>query len=175
MADQPTDPNPANAAELPLTIAAQYVRDLSFENPDAPNSLKLTAAQPQMDVAVGLDARKLPDEDNTYEVILSIRAEAIVEGKTTLFLCEVQYGVVATLDKSVPQDAHHPLVFIEVPRQAFPFVRQIMANAVSAGGFPPLYIAPIDFHKMYLDRFKDEIEASQKEAQAAKAPVEGNA
>lgn len=159
------------ASELPINLVAQYVRDLSFENPLAPESMKMQGAQPQMDVNIGLDARKMPEEDGLFEVILSVRARALV-GEDVLFVCEVQYGILTKIDDSVPQESHHPLVFIEVPRQAFPFVRQIVSNAVSNGGFPPLYLAPVDFHKLYLERFKDEIEASK---QAATAPVEGNA
>lgn len=154
------------AKELPINIMAQYVRDISFENPHAPDSLKLSGAQPDIDVNIGLDARQLPDGKGTYEVVLSARAEASHEGKT-MFLCELQYGIVVQIDASVSQDTHHPLCYIEVPRIAFPFVRQIMANAVSNGGFPPLYLAPVDYHKLYLERFSKEIEASQKAAQEA--------
>lgn len=155
----------AQARELPVTIMAQYVRDISFENPHAPGSLQLTEQQPQMDVSIGLDARKLPDDEGTYEVVLSARAEALSGPERTLFLCEIQYGLVCKIDPSVDEDSHHPLVFIEVPRQAFPFVRQIIATTVSNGGFPPLYLAPVDFHKLYMERFADDIEASQKKAQ----------
>ena len=152
-------------SELPVSIIAQYVRDLSFENPHAPDSLKMGAKQPDMDVSIGLDARKMPDNDGLYEVVLSARAEA-VSGDKTMFLCEAQYGIICQIDESVDVDTHHPLVFIEVPRQAFPFVRQIIASTVANGGFPPLYLAPVDFQKLYMDRFADDIEKSKEKAEA---------
>ncbi len=174
MADDKAIPQgAASAQELPIHLAAQYVRDISFENPGAPDSLRLASVQPQMDVNIGLDARKLPDSENSYEVVLSVRAEAVAQEKT-MFLCEIQYGIVAEIDKSVETDMHHPLVFIEVPRQAFPFVRQIMATTVANGGFPPLYLSPVDFHQLYLERFKDDINASKK-PDLAKAEAEGSA
>ena len=163
----------ANAQELPINILAQYVRDVSFENPNAPDSLTLTGKQPQMDVNIGLDARKLAEGENRYEVVLGVRAEALHEDSTT-FLCEVQYGVVVEIAKDVAEDNHHPLVFIEVPRQAFPFVRQIVSQTVSNGGFPPLFLSPVDFHALYLERFKDDIQAAEKQA-LEKTSAEGNA
>ncbi len=148
------------AVEMPITILGQYIRDVSFENPNAPTSLQLEDGQPDMDVNIGLDARALPDADNVFEVLLSARAEA-AHGDDLLFICEIQYGMTVKIDKSVPEDRHHPMLFIEIPRQAFPFVRQIVANLVAQGGFPPLYLSPVDFHALYLQRFGDEIKANQ--------------
>lgn len=173
MADNETMPQgAAQAQELPIHLAAQYVRDISFENPHAPQSLRI-AGQPKMDVNIGLDARKMTDHENAYEVVLSVRAEAISDDKT-VFLCELQYGIVAEIDPSVKEDMHHPLVFIEVPRQSFPFARQIMATTVANGGFPPLYLAPVDFHQLYLERFKDDLEAS-RESELEKSEAQGSA
>lgn len=156
----------ARAQELPVSILAQYVRDISFENPNAPDSLKMAGQQPAMDVSIGLDARKMPDEEGLYEVVISAQAKAAIEEKA-LFLCEVQYGLICKIDSSVEEDQHHPMIFIEVPRQAFPFVRQIIATTVANGGFPPLYLAPVDFHKLYVDRFSDDLEESKKSVEKA--------
>jgi preprotein translocase subunit SecB len=153
-----------NAAEIPVQIMAQYIRDISFENPLAPDSLKFSKGQPDMDVNIGLDARKLEDKESLYEVVLSVRAEAI-RGDEPLFICEIHYGMTVRIGDGVPEDRHHPLLFIEIPRQAFPYVRQIVSTLVSDGGFPPLFLAPVDFHQLYLQRFKDDIEASQKAVQ----------
>jgi len=165
MAEDQTQPQ---AAEMPVTIIGQYIRDVSFENPNAPESLSFDGGQPEMDVNIGLDARQLPDGDNMFEVALSARAEALKDG-APLFICEIQYGMTVQIDKNVPEDNHHPLLFIEIPRQAFPFVRQIVSNLVSQGGFPPLFLAPVDFHALYLQRFGDEIKASQDAAEKAGA------
>jgi len=143
---------------------------VSFENPNAPDSLNFEGGQPDMDVNIGLDARQLPGDDNRFEVILSARAEA-VRGGDVLFICEIQYGMTVQIESKVPEEKHHPLLFIEIPRQAFPFVRQIIASLVAQGGFPPLYLSPVDFHALYLQRFGDEIRASKEKAEAAKIEV----
>lgn len=156
------------ATELPVTILSQYIRDVSFENPNAPQSLNFEGGQPEMDVNIGLDARKLSDDGDTFEVILSARAEAMRKDQV-LFICEIQYGMTVQIDKKVPEDNHHPMLFIEIPRQAFPFVRQIVSNLVAHGGFPPLYLSPVDFHALYMQRFGDEIKASQEKAKAETA------
>lgn len=164
-AAQVDDTQAVPASEMPVNILGQYIRDVSFENPNAPDSIKAVGGQPDMDVNIGLDARKLPDEENTFEVVLSARAEALSDGDV-LFICEIQYGMVVQIDASVPEDRHHPLLFIEMPRQAFPFVRQIVASLVSQGGFPPLYLSPVDFHALYMQRFGEEIEANKAAAEA---------
>lgn len=153
----------ATAAELPVNIVAQYIRDVSFENPNAPESLKLEGGQPEMDVNIGLDARKIDEKSSLYEVVLSVQANAM-RGEDPVFICEVHYGMTVEIGEEVPEDNHHPLLFIEIPRQAFPFVRQIVSNLVSQGGFPPLFLAPVDFHQLYMQRFAGEIKAAQETA-----------
>lgn len=156
-----TENTQGNSAEMPIHILAQYIRDISFENPLAPDSLKFSKGPPEMDVNVGLDARKLEEGEPVYEVVLSVRAEALRDDEP-LFICEIHYGMTVRVGDEVPEDRHHPLLFIEIPRQAFPYVRQIVSTVVSDGGFPPLYLSPIDFHQLYLQRFKEEIEASRQ-------------
>jgi preprotein translocase subunit SecB len=151
----------ASAAEMPVNILAQYIRDVSFENPNAPNSLRFADGAPEMDVNIGLDARKIEKDSFIYEVVLSVRAEALQKDEP-VFICELHYGITVEIDQSVPEDRHHPLLFIEMPRQVFPYVRQIVSNLVANGGFPPLYLAPVDFHQLYLQRFGDEIKAAKE-------------
>ena len=163
----------AQAVELPVNIIAQYVRDVSFENPLAPDSLSVTGTAPEMDVNIGLDARELPEvegEPKQFEVVLSARAEAL-RGEETMFICEIHYGMTVQIGEQVPEENHHPLLFIEIPRQAFPFVRQIVSSLVAHGGFPPLYLSPVDFHALYLKRFGKELEESKKIA-AENAAIE---
>jgi len=157
---------------MPMTIHAQYVRDLSFENPNAPLSLRAGQSAPEMDVNIGMDARKIEDQDipDLYEVILNVKAQAL-RGQNSVFVVELQYGTTVSLDQ-VPENQHHPLLLIEVPRISFPFARQIIADATIQGGFPPLLLNPVDFHALYMQRFGAEVEASQKMAQAKAA---GNA
>ncbi|MCC6598822.1 MAG: protein-export chaperone SecB [Alphaproteobacteria bacterium] len=179
MSDTPTDKKQPKAAEVqrkeqlqaPINILAQYVRDLSFENPNAPESLRGTAnngAAPQMDINIGMDARKIPSEDieHLYEVVLNLRAIAL-QGEDALFVAELQYGVAVSLN-NIPEENHHPVLLVEVPRLAFPFARQIISDLTVQGGFPPLMLNPVDFQALYMERFKDEIEEARKQEQAAK-------
>ena len=127
-----------------LVIAAQYVKDLSFENPRAPQSLTQQAQTPAVEINVDVKANPLGGEN--YEVVLTINASANVEAGP-LFVCELVYGAVATV-RNVPQQALPAIVLVEVPRLMFPFARNIVAEATRDGGFPPLMINPIDFMEL---------------------------
>jgi preprotein translocase subunit SecB len=80
---------------------------------------------------------------------------------------ELQYGATVSIGEGVPEENHHPLLLIEIPRMIFPYVRQIMSDLTVQGGFPPLLLNPVDFHALYMSRFGAEIEAAQKEAAEA--------
>lgn len=153
------------AQGLPVTIQAQYIRDLSFENPGAPETLRASAGMPEMDVNIGMDARAIEEEGskNLYEVALTITATA-KRGEDVVFIAELVYGVTVSIGDSVPEDQHHPMLLIEIPRFSFPFARQIMATLTSQGGFPPLLLNPVDFQALYMDRFKNEIAQAQADA-----------
>jgi preprotein translocase subunit SecB len=130
---------------LPIAINTQYVKDLSFENPNAPQSLVPQNSQPAIEVNVNVQARGLGP--NVYEVVLSITCTAKHEAMTA-FIVEVAYAGVFTLT-GVPQEHVHPLLLIECPRLLFPFARALVANATREGGFLPLLIQPIDFLDLY--------------------------
>jgi preprotein translocase subunit SecB len=139
----------AKLTGVPITINAQYIKDLSFENPRAPNSLVLTKEQPKVDVDVNVNARKL--QENTYEVALTIRVDTKVGGDTA-FLSELVYGGLFTI-KDVPENALRPLLLIECPRLLFPFARRVISDVTRDGGFPPLLVNPIDFADLYRRQF----------------------
>ncbi len=145
-------------AQAPIVVHAQYLKDISFENPHAPDSLRAGQPGPQMDININMDARKFaPEEgqDAMYEVVLALTATAKRDG-ATVFLAEVQYGAVASLP-GVPEETHHPILLIEVPRTLFPFARQLLAELTQSGGYPPLLLNPIDFRALYMEQFvKDE-------------------
>jgi preprotein translocase subunit SecB len=128
-----------------VAILTQYVKDLSFENPNAPASLQVQA-QPRIDVNVGVNARKAAD--NVYEVELKISANAEVDGNPS-FVVELLYAGLFGL-QNVPDEALEPFCIIEAPRILFPFARRIIADAVRDGGFPPLMLDPIDFGALYM-------------------------
>lgn len=156
------------ATGLPITIHTQYIRDMSFENPDAPDSMRAGLSMPEMDVNIGMDARALQNDDikNLYEVALTISATAKRDDKT-IFIAEVIYGVTVSIGDIVPEDQHHPILLIEVPKLSFPFARQILATLTSQGGYPPLLLNPVDFQALYMERFKEEIAQAQKDAEKA--------
>ncbi len=160
--DNQTTRNMPEGGNLPIVIHAQYVRDMSFENPNTPESLR-AQGMPVMDVNIGMDARKLEDDkiQNMYEVVLNVRAIA-KRGEDTVFIAELQYGTTVSLN-NVPEDQHHPLLLIEIPRMAFPYARQILSDMTVQGGYPPLLLNPVDFQALYVDRFKNEIAAAQEE------------
>jgi preprotein translocase subunit SecB len=124
-----------------LFINAQYVKDLSFENPRAPQSLLQQKAQPEVSLDVDVKARNLgPD---LFEVALTISAEAKAEGETA-FIVQLTYCGVVSAQNATP-DMLTAMILIETPRLLFPFARNIIATATRDGGFPPLLINPIDF------------------------------
>ena len=124
-----------------LIVNAQYIKDLSFENPRAPQSLTQQASAPSVDINVDVNAQPLNPE--TFEVVLTIKASATHNGEA-LFLLELTYGAVVTV-RNVPREMLPPVLLVETPRLMFPFARNIVADATRDGGFPPLMINPIDF------------------------------
>lgn len=148
--------NIGQAAQTPVIIHKQYLKDLSFENPHAPQILKRVETRPEMDMNIMIDVQKLEDEEleHFYEVSLNISASAKRKDET-MFIAEVLYGAAVSIS-GLDTKQHHPLLFIEVPHLIFPFARQILANATQSGGYMPLQISPVDFRSMYLQRFAKE-------------------
>lgn len=171
MTETDTTPSQADATPvaprlIPLAIHAQYLKDVSFENPQAPASLLPGQAVPSTTVNVTLDARKLERSSGDaqhYEVILHLEASALRDGKT-VFLAQLDYGVVCSIHSSVPEQHHHPLLMIEAPKLAFPFVRQILADLTSQAGYPPMLLNPVDFEGMYRDQYLAQMKAANTEA-----------
>lgn len=124
-----------------LIVNAQYIKDLSFENPRAPQSLTQQASAPSVDINVDVNAQPLNPE--TFEVVLAVKASATLNGEP-LFLLELSYGAVVTV-RNMPREALPSALLVETPRLMFPFARNIVADATRDGGFPPLMINPIDF------------------------------
>lgn len=144
-----------------LNVLAQYIKDLSFENPNAPRSLMPQNEQPAINIQINVNANPLSETD--FQVDLVIEGDA----KTSdllLFQFELVYGGIFRLT-NMPQDAIHPLVLIECPRLVFPFARQILANTTRDGGFPPLYLDPVDFAALYRQRL------AETQGQSGMAPL----
>ena len=127
-----------------LNVLAQYIKDFSFENPNAPRSLQPSDAQPAISIQINVNAEPLQSD---FEVELKIEGKAEA-GSTLLFAFDVVYAGVFRI-QNVPQDSIQPVLMIECPRLLFPFAREIISNAVRNGGFPPLFIDPVDFVGLY--------------------------
>ena len=141
----------AAAPEQPVVprmqVAAQFIRDMSFENIVAQKGIQ-GDVQPDIQVQVNLDAKKR-EAANTYEVIskFSIHSKNKADGNS-LFMMELEYGGVFVVE-NVPEEQMHPYLLIECPRMLFPFVRRIVSDVTRDGGFPPLNLENIDFVGLY--------------------------
>ena len=143
---------PAPQTQQPgIHVLGQYIKDLSFENPGAPRSLRPNDKPPKLDINVNVNAR--PQSENEFEIELKLEAKA-TRGEDTLFIAEVTYAGLFQI-RNVPQEHMHPLLLIECPRLLFPFARQIIADATRQGGFPPLMVDPIDFAALYRQRMAE--------------------
>ena len=157
-ATQPADANGQNpqadqAGGQPqgpgFRILTQYVRDMSFENPKAPESLRIEG-KPAIDMGVEMNAAGRPD--GLFEVELKLSVKASAEDQSPVFQVELVYGGLFALSGVAPQDIE-PMLLIECPRYLFPFARQIIAQATADGGFyPPFMVDPIDFATIYMAR-----------------------
>ena len=137
-----------------IQINAQYIKDLSFEAPALPFALSGLKTAPKITIDIDVKVNKAPS-DNVYTVdlITSIKAVKSDEDKT-LFLCELTYGGLVTLN--LPKEQVEPVLLIEIPHLLFPYVRSIIANITRESGLPPLQINPIDFASLYREKLKNQ-------------------
>jgi preprotein translocase subunit SecB len=157
MSDIPSAPpaQPQGQQLPPLLVNVQYIKDLSFEVPNAPDIYATLRSQPAVQINLDVQARTLQEGQNVYEVVLSVKADArepaassgngsaAQEGRS-VFIAELQYAGVFTLN-GVPPEAVEPLLLIECPRLLFPFARNVLSDVTREGGFPPVLLQPIDF------------------------------
>ncbi len=153
----PAPPAPENGPDTaagtpPLRFLGQYIKDLSFEAPLAPDIFNILRQQsPDIEVTVDAGVRQL--EGPVFEVTISVSIDAKT-GEKTAFILELVYGCVAEVNPQlVPQEYAHSLLMIEAPRHMYPFVRQIVADVTGTGGFPPLMMQMVDFADLYRRKF----------------------
>lgn len=162
-----TTQTPAAAAPAGprMTVLAQYVRDMSFENVLVQKGVAQGDIQPDVQVAVSLDARKRAVA-NQFDIIMKFKVTNRNKASgDTLFLLELEYGGTFQVE-GVPDDQLHPYLLIECPRMLFPFVRRIISDVTRDGGFPPLNVDNVDFRTLYLQEI-----ARRAQAGAAAAPL----
>ena len=156
MSDAPAQPL------QPLTVNIQYVKDLSFEVPSAPEIYTTLRSQPNVNINLDVQARRIQDGADVFEVTLQIKAEATegpapgANGQATpsgkpVFIAELSYAGVFTLN-GVPEGTVEPVLLVECPRLLFPYARNILADVTRDGGFPPVLLQPIDFVALWQSR-----------------------
>jgi preprotein translocase subunit SecB len=164
MSETTPSPQPGGQApQQPLVVNIQYVKDLSFEVPGAPQIFTHLKTQPQVNINLDVQARRVQDGQSVFEVSLMIRAEAheaaaAAQGNgqapaasPTVFVAELTYAGVFTLS-GLPDNAIEPVLLVECPRILFPFARNILADVTRDGGFPPVLLQPIDFVALWQAR-----------------------
>ena len=148
-------------ADRQLIVHAQYIKDFSFENPNAPKVLVENLGQPDVQINVSVAAKLIGE--NQYEVLLNLGAKAVA-GETPMFLVDLTYaGLVSP--QGVTGDDINPLIMIEAPRLLFPFARALISDATRDGGFMPLNIQPVDFVAVYQHNLE------RQATEAAKQPA----
>ncbi len=145
-------------APVGMFINAQYLKDLSFENPNPLESFKQSQEKPNIQVNVNTVVKKLPE--NAYEVTLDIKTEGKIKDKVA-FIAEISYAGIFSLNK-IPPEHEKPILLIEAPRMLFPFARNILAETTRDGGYPPLMLNPIDFNALYQKQLEKE-QAAKKD------------
>ena len=150
----------AAAGEAPVwRLISQYIKDLSFENPNAPASILTQATMPNFDVNINVGVNRLPDD--IFAVEMTLKAKAVRED-SVVFNVELVYGG-AFLVKNIPDQQLAPLLMVESPRLLFPFARQILATVSQQGGFPPLMMEPVDFAAIYRNNLAAMAKAQQEQ------------
>lgn len=140
---------PANGEDTSPAIGliSQYVKDLSVENPNAPESYQWAEA-PEIHVDFNIAARNLGPEVHEIELKINVTSKG---AQGTAFIVELVYGALIGM-RNVSEDQAHPFLFAEGPRLVFPFARRIVADAVRDAGYPPLMLEPIDFNGLYMQQ-----------------------
>ena len=132
-------------------VIMQYVKDLSFENPNAPQSFNIPEGEkPNIEVNINVNGRKIGEDTegtSTYEVELKVTASSEVTGSKA-FVVELVYAGLFAL-KNMPEDALQPFMLVQAPVMLFPFARRVIADATRDGGYPPLLLDPIDFASLF--------------------------
>lgn len=136
-----------------ISVQKQYIKDFSFENPNAPASLVTIDQAPEIELSLDLNVQNMPQTDH-FEVEISINAKATLENKT-LFLVDLKYSGIFHLI-NIPAEQTEALLAVHCPAILFPYARQIVSNITQDGGFQPLMIDPIDFGVLYNKKLSEQ-------------------
>lgn len=145
--------------QYPFYIHDQYVKDLSFENPNF--LIKYNNQQTKPEILVNVESNVSKLNDDTYEVVLKVNVNSTVE-KKTVFLIDLSYGALVSVDKNQPADVLEPALLVHTPFLMFPFVRSVIADTTRSGGYPPLLLEPIDFATLYVNKKREAMAKNEK-------------
>ncbi len=145
--------------QFPFYIHDQYIKDLSFENPNF--LIKYSDKNAKPDVSVNVESHVTKMNDETYEVVLKVKVNSTVE-KQTIFLIDLSYGALVSVDKNQTADVLEPALLVHSPFLMFPFVRSIIADITRHGGYPPLLLDPIDFATLYIQKKRELAQQNEK-------------
>ena len=146
-----------NKEKANFNVIGQYIKDFSFESPNAYKILSGPGKNPNLQISVNVNAEKLNDQE--YEVVLDFKAAA-KDDENVIYNIEILYAGCFRL-QNIPQEALRPLLLIDCPALMFPFVRRLVADITREGGFPPLLLDPLDFASLYRNRLAQEAEKTQ--------------
>lgn len=149
-----------------MQVMAQYIKDLSIENPNSPASIVGGWGAPETNVQINIRTQQL--KDDMYESVLMFRIEAKApkQDNKVAFIVELAYAATVSL-QNIPEDNIQAVLMIEVSKMLFPFAREVVADATVKAGFPPLYLQPISFESIYAQEVQRRQAEAGKDAQPA--------
>lgn len=159
--DSQADAAPQTSTAPSLNMVGQYIRDLSFENPGAPGSIMGSGGTPALSFNIAIGTRREPNDVFAVELTLTVKAER--EG-ALLFNVELVYGGLFVA-RNFTEAQLSQVLLIECPRQTFPFARQVVANVIQQGGFPPVLLQPVNFEAL----FRQNLAAATAQAERSRA------
>lgn len=151
MVDSKATP-PAQATQPSIQLVTQYIKDISFENPHAPESLVSGWPAPETGVQISLGQQALGENSFESSIHLRVEAKNKKDGRMA-FIVDLHYGAMVVLN-NIPKENHSAVLMVEVPKLIFPFVRELVASVTTKGGYPPLYLAPVSFEQIYMNEVK---------------------
>jgi preprotein translocase subunit SecB len=137
-------------------MISQYVKDLSFENPNAP-AIYQSQQPPEIDVQFNIGSGQVGPDVHEVTLKIDVKAES---GGQTAFIVDLSFAGLFGF-RNVPAEQIQPFLLGEAPRLLFPFARRVLADAVRDGGFPPLLLEPIDFGALYLQQAQAQQQGGQ--------------
>lgn len=159
--DNGAGPDQANATPT-FAMVGQYIRDLSFENPQAPSSVLNGGNAPTFTFNISVGYTQQSEDVFAVETTMNVKAE---RDSAVMFNVELVYGGVFVV-RNVPENQLPIVLMVQCPTQTFPFARQVVANVIQQGGFPPVLLQPVDFAALFQQR----VQAAQAELSKGNTP-----